>query len=151
MVRLKKQTTEKGGLNMRSLCSLVCVLLLIGSAAAQDKTAATKQAKPASAAADCSTTDDSKLAADVKEKLAKTPSLKDFSISTSASGGVVTLSGKVKTGANKGTATRVARSVKCVKSIENKLEVEDHTPVRKPNSATGGTNKSSRSKKNANQ
>lgn len=136
---------------MRRLSFLVCVFLLVGCISAHGGSESTFGEKALKASADCTDVDDAKLAADVSSKIAKTTSLKDFAITATANGAVVTLTGKVKTGANKGTATRVARSVKCVKSVENKLEVEDHGPVIKTKRDTGSANKSSRGKKSANQ
>jgi osmotically-inducible protein OsmY len=85
------------------------------------------------------------LAKNVSERIAAAPSLKDQAITATADGGVVTLTGKVKTGSNKGTATRVARAVKCVKSVTNKLDVEMKTAVPR-----GNKNGAAASKKKSN-
>ena len=79
-------------------------------------------AKPAPV--DCSTTSDDQINAAVRDKLAKTASLKDATINAATSGGVVTLTGKVKTGALKGLATNQAKRVACVKKVDNKMETE---------------------------
>jgi osmotically-inducible protein OsmY len=75
-------------------------------------------------AVDCSKMTDDQITAAVKDKLAKTPSLKDATINVATSAGVVTLTGKVKTGALKGVATNAAKRVPCVKKVDNKCETE---------------------------
>ncbi|MCX7634517.1 MAG: BON domain-containing protein [Syntrophales bacterium] len=67
--------------------------------------------------------DDAAITADVKMKLADTPSLKDANISVKTSGGVVTLTGTVKNKQVKGVATRMAKSVKGVKAVDNQLTI----------------------------
>lgn|SRR5512138_1993507 len=88
-----------------------------------------KDAKPAKAKAvvDCSTTTDAQITDNVRAKLADTPSLKDQSINVATNAGVVTLTGKVKTSSSKGVASRMAKSVACVKKVENKCEAEVKT------------------------
>ena len=108
------------------LAGFVVVLLFSVSVCAAQETMApakTKKAAPKEAV-DCSKIDDAGLAAKVKEKLASTPSLKDYSLSATASGGTVTLTGTVKKGYNKGTATLQAKRVPCVKKVDNKITVE---------------------------
>jgi len=73
--------------------------------------------------------DDSAITADVKVKLATAPSLKDAKISVSTTGGVVTLAGAVKNKQVKGVATKMTKSVKGVKSVDNQLTIEK--PVKK--------------------
>ena len=107
----------------KPLVAVLMLLLMCGAAFAQNKNAA-KPKKPKIPPVDCSTVDDVSLARNVSERIAAAPSLKGQAITATADGGVVTLTGKVKTGSNKGTATRVTRAVKCVKSVTNKLEVE---------------------------
>ena len=92
---------------------------------AQNKNAKPAKAKPA--AADCASTTDSQITDSVKAKLSGTASLKDQAISVATNGGVVTLTGKVKTSASKGVATRMAKSVACVKKVDNKCEAEAKT------------------------
>ncbi|MBF0329028.1 MAG: BON domain-containing protein [Nitrospirae bacterium] len=67
--------------------------------------------------------DDSALTAEVKLKLKQAPSLKDAPIEVSTTDGVVTLTGEVKTAQAKGAATKMAKGVKGVKSVENELKV----------------------------
>lgn len=116
----------------RILVAVLMLMLMSGAVLAQNQNAA-KPKKPKVPAVDCSTVDDVTLAKNVSDRLAAAPSLKDQAITATADGGVVTLTGKVKTGSNKGTATRVAKAVKCVKSVTNNLEVEMKTAVPKGN------------------
>lgn len=109
----------------RTLVVLLMLMLTGGAVCAQNTNPAGPKARqPKAPAVDCATVDDAALAKNVNDRLAATPSLKGQAVTATASGGAVTLTGKVKTGANKGTATRVARAVKCVKSLTNNLEVE---------------------------
>lgn len=129
--------------------AVLMMLLLSGAVFAQNSNAAKPKAKkPKAPAVDCSKLDDATLAKNVNDKLAAAPSLKGQSITATASAGAVTLTGKVKTGANKGTATRVARAVKCVKSVTNNLEVEMKTAVPKGNK--NGSTAPKKPKKSAN-
>ena len=96
---------------------------------AQSGTATT--ARPTAVAADCTNVDDSKLTADVKAKLAAAPSLKDLSINVAASGGVVTLMGVANKPTQKGTASLVAKAVKCVKKVDNQMTVEGGSQKKK--------------------
>lgn len=75
-------------------------------------------------AVDCSKVDDATLTANVKDKLAKAPSLKDAAVNVETKGGVVTLTGTVKNASIKGVATRMAKGVACVKSVDNELAIE---------------------------
>jgi len=128
----------------RPLVALLVLVLMCGAAFAQNKNAA-KPRKPKMPPVDCTTVDDVTLAKNVSERIAAAPSLKDQTITATADGGVVTLTGKVKTGSNKGTATRVAKAVKCVKSVTNKLDVEMKTAV-----SRGNKNGAAASKKKSN-
>jgi osmotically-inducible protein OsmY len=112
---------------MKRIAVVLTVLLLTSSAfGAQNSNM--KAPKKAAAAkptpVDCSTMSDDQVNAAVKDKLAKTASLKDATINAATSGGVVTLTGKVKTGALKGVATNQAKRVACVKKVDNKMETE---------------------------
>ena len=109
---------------MKRIAVALVFLLLTGSAfAAQNSNSKPiKSMKPEPA--DCSKMTDDQISAAVKDRLAKTPSLKDASINASTSAGVVTLTGKVKTGQLKGVATNQAKRVACVKKVENKCETE---------------------------
>lgn len=118
----------------RTLVILLMLMLMSGAVLAQN-TNTPKPKKAKAPAVDCSTVDDTALAKNVSDRLAAAPSLKGQTINATASGGAVTLTGKVKTGANKGTATRVAKAVKCVKSLTNNLEVEMKTAVPKSKAA----------------
>lgn len=106
----------------RILISVLAVFLATSVVWAQNKT--TTAARTASAPADCAATTDAQITDNVKAKLAATESLKGQAIDVATSAGVVTLSGKVKTSSSKGVATRMAKSVACVKKVDNKCEAE---------------------------
>ncbi|HXG93417.1 MAG TPA: BON domain-containing protein [Blastocatellia bacterium] len=108
----------------RTICLFLCLLLAGSVLAAQDKTTS-KKSKPAPV--DCSTVSDEIITENVKAKLAATPSLKDATINVATSGGVVTLTGNVKTSSLKGVATRMAKRVDCVKKVDNQLAYEQNT------------------------
>jgi hyperosmotically inducible periplasmic protein len=73
--------------------------------------------------------DDTAITAEVKIKLSKAPSLKDVKIEVSTTEGVVTLTGNVKTKQAKGAATKIAKAVKGVTSVDNNISIEK--PVKK--------------------
>lgn len=75
--------------------------------------------------------DDSSITAEVKAKLLAAASLKDEKIEVSTTEGAVTLTGTVKTKQVKGVATKIAKAVKGVKSVDNKLTVEKAAPKAK--------------------
>ncbi len=77
-------------------------------------------------------TDDATILATLKAKFAKAPSMKDATVEIAVKDGVVTLTGKAPTGRQKGTATRMAKAVAGVKSVENKLVVTNPGPVIPP-------------------
>jgi len=131
----------------RILIAGLLLMLMSGAAFAQNSNAA-KPKKAKAPAVDCSTVDDAALAKTVNDRLAATPSLKGQAITAAASGGAVTLTGKVKTAGNKGTATRVAKAVKCVKSVTNNLEVEVKTAVPKGNKNGSAASKKKSANKN---
>jgi osmotically-inducible protein OsmY len=80
-----------------------------------------KQATPKPAVAP---TSDANITAAVREKLSKTPSLKDANINVMTKDGVVTLTGVLKTGGLKGVATNVTKSVKGVRKVDNQITIE---------------------------
>ena len=110
---------------------MVALAMSISVFGAQNKNAK-PPAKPSNAAAKApakpkaapAPVDDASVAAAVKAKLAKTPSLKTANLDASSKDGVVTLTGSVKTGGAKGVATNVAKSVKGVKKVDNQITVE---------------------------
>lgn len=117
------------------IAALMLSLALIGTAfGAQTKPApapAKTPAKPKTepktekpAATPAAPVDDAAVTAAVKDKLSKTPSLKDAAINVETKGGVVTLTGTVKTVGLKGVATNSAKRVKGVKSVTNQLAIE---------------------------
>jgi hyperosmotically inducible periplasmic protein len=107
---------------------LLCVAMVGASFAAQNKNAK-PPAKPAAPKAAPAPVDDGAITTAVKDKLAKTPSLKTATINVATNGGVVTLTGSVKTGGLKGVATNVAKSVKGVKKVDNQITVEKKAPA----------------------
>ena len=115
---------------MKRIAVLLVFLLLTGGASAAQnsntksakKSTSNAAAKPA--AVDCSKMTDDQINSAVKDKLAKTASLKDATVNAATSAGVVTLTGKVKTGGLKGVATNAAKRVPCVKKVDNKMETE---------------------------
>jgi len=98
---------------------------------AQNNGAKSAKAKPA--AVDCASVDDAKITADVKARIAAAQSLKDLSINVSTTAGVVTLTGSAMKPTQKGTASRVAKAVKCAKKIDNQMTVEG-AATKKPKS-----------------
>jgi osmotically-inducible protein OsmY len=131
----------------RATIALLLALLIAASAFAvqnQNKNAPAKKGKKA-AAVDCSKVDDATITANVKEKLSQAPSLKEATINVETKGGVVTLSGTVKNPGHKGVATRIAKRVDCVKSVNNQLTAEKPSPPRGNKNAGKKTGK-----KNAN-
>jgi hypothetical protein len=112
---------------MKRVPVFLAVLMLVTSAVwAQNKNE--KPPKPKPAAVDCSKVDDAKLTADVKAKLAAAPSLKNVTINVAINAGAATLTGTAMKPTQKGTATRVARAVKCVKKVDNQMTVEGAAP-----------------------
>lgn len=110
----------------RILIVLLSLILTSSALAAQNSNSSTaKKPRVAKAApVDCSTVDDAAITANVKDKLSKTASLKDATINVDTKGGVVTLTGTVKMGHNKGLATSQTKRVACVKKVDNQLAVE---------------------------
>ena len=107
---------------MKKIATILLIsLMLAGGALAQNSNKKPAARKPK---VDCSKTDDATLTTNVKDKLGKAPSLKDLSIDVAASAGVVTLTGTVQKATQKATAGRVAKSVACVKKVDNKITVE---------------------------
>lgn len=123
----------------RMLNILLSILLASSAFAAQNSnSSATKKPKAEKAApVDCSTVDDATITTNVKDKLAKTPSLKEATINVATTGGVVTLTGMVKMGRNKGLATLQTRRVACVKKVENQLSVEQSNDEKTKNKNSG--------------
>jgi hyperosmotically inducible protein len=103
---------------------VVLVLLLCAASLVWAQDGAKKSAKAKPEAVDCSTVDDAALTADVKAKLAAAPSLKDVTVNVATSSGVVTLTGTAMKPTQKGTASLVAKAVKCVKKVDNRMTIE---------------------------
>ena len=104
----------------RIAMALVCLMLASSLILGQDS----RSRSSGKATVDCSTMNDAGITASVKDRISNTASLKDFNINVTTAGGNVTLTGSVKTGANKGLATRQAKRVPCVKNVDNQLMVE---------------------------
>ena len=113
---------------MKNIILLLVLSLGLSSAASAGQNGDAAAKRPSKPAVDCSTINNTTLAATVKDKLANTPSLKDFMIGVSAKDGTVTLTGSVKAGRNKGTATLQAKRVACVKKVDNQITVETAPP-----------------------
>ena len=110
----------------RILITALALTLASGAVWAQNKNA--KPAKTNPAAVDCSTTTDAQITENVKAKFAGTASLKDQTINVATSGGVVTLTGSVKKGNQKGLATLQAKRIPCVKKVDNQITMEGAAP-----------------------
>ena len=108
---------------MKRVITLFLCLLFATSAFAGQASSTTVETKP-KAKADCTTPDDAKITEDVKAKFAKSASLKDFTLNVETRQGEVSITGTVKTGLQKGSATRMARAVACVKKVVNQITVE---------------------------
>jgi hyperosmotically inducible protein len=116
---------------------LLVSLAVVGQAFALQGSATTKETKkaaqPKKTQVDCSKVDDATITQQIKEKLSQSKSLKDQTINVETTGGVVTLTGQVKTAGQKGLATRTAKRVQCVKSVNNQLTIEKGaTPATPP-------------------
>lgn len=119
---------------MKKMGSLFVILLLIvflsastspaflGSSQGQDE--ATKTTAKRAQASSGPALDDAGIASVIKGKFAKSNLTKDAAIEVDVKDGVVTLKGKVQHGYQKGGATRMAKTVRGVKSVNNLIEVE---------------------------
>ena len=97
-------------MNAKSLISFL-LLLVLGSALA------------IAAPKDRFTLDDGAITDLVRRKLANDPVVKGGAFEVDVNGGVVTLRGKVEMEKQKARATKVAKKVKGVKSVDNQLTV----------------------------
>ncbi len=122
---------------MKKLTSTLTIILLLvtfafaGQEKKAEKAAPAAKAEKAAPAAKAEkaapaavVVDDATLTTNVKDKLSKTPSLKDAQIAAAVKDGVVTLTGKLKNGGLKGVATNVTKSVKGVKKVDNQITTE---------------------------
>jgi osmotically-inducible protein OsmY len=92
--------------------SLIWLTLLCLSVAAQEK----KAAGPAT---------DAEIKQCIEERFAKSTSLAGQAITVAVSNGEATLTGTVKAGTQKGTATRIAKGKACgARNVANNLAVE---------------------------
>jgi osmotically-inducible protein OsmY len=121
----------------RTAILLGIFVFITGSVFATQETmspGAKKQPAKAKATVDCSKVDDAALAANVKEKLANTPSLREFTLTVAAKDGLVTLTGNVKKPTNKGLASAQSKRVPCVKSVVNQITVDGKPAAEKKKS-----------------
>ena len=111
---------------MKTIMIVMLSIALAGiTFAAQETTKAPAKSKAVKAApVDCSTATDEAITAGVKERFAKSASLKSANIEVETKEGVVSLKGMVKTSGLKGAATRMTKSHACVKKVDNQLSVE---------------------------
>ena len=117
---------------MKSIMILVLSIALAGvTFAAQEPSKAPAKSKAVKASpVDCSAATDDSITAGVKEKFAKSASLKTANIEVQTKEGVVSLKGMVKTSGLKGAATRMTKSFACVKKVDNQLSVEQPSKPR---------------------
>lgn len=108
---------------MKKFLFMVLALTIAGTALAAQNSDTKRTAKPKAAKVDCATVSDAKITEDVQAKLAAAKSLKDLTINVATSAGVVTLTGSANKATQKGTATRVAKAVSCVKKVDNQLTI----------------------------
>ena len=109
---------------MKKITTVFVVLIITGCVFAAQNSNTKAPAKPKPAPVDCTKVDDAGITANVKDKLAKTPSLKEATINVETKDGVVTLTGTVKLGRNKGLATLQTKRVACVKKVMNQITSE---------------------------
>ena len=111
---------------MKSIMTVMLSIALAGiTFAVQETPKAPPKSKAVKAApVDCSAATDDAITAGVKEKFAKSASLKSANIEVETKEAVVTLKGMVKTSGQKGAATRMTKGLDCVKKVDNQLSVE---------------------------
>lgn len=120
---------------MKRILTALAVLVFACSAFATQQSDVKPESKPKTSkapAVECSTVDDASLASNVKDKLSKTPSLKDATIEVTAQNGVVTLKGSLGKPQLKGVASNQARRVACVKKVDNQITVPKVSVAPKP-------------------
>jgi osmotically-inducible protein OsmY len=107
---------------MRTLSRWTPIVLLVLLAAGALGTVACSTTVPASVQAE-----DTTITAAVKSKLAADPDVAALNIDVDTNEGVVTLSGRVETLAEKSEAERLARETDGVRRVINNLRVGDQT------------------------
>jgi len=115
-------------------CGAVFALTTAGLAAAQTATQEAKEKTKAAADQTGEVVTDAAITSAVKTKLLGDPDVKGLNIDVDTKNGVVTLSGKVNTAAERAEAVRLARNTKGVKRVTDKL-------VREAAATTGRTDK----------
>jgi hyperosmotically inducible protein len=102
-------------------CGVVFALTTAGLAAAQTAAQDAKDKTKATASQTGEVVTDAAITSAVKTKLLGDPDVKGLNIDVDTKDGVVTLSGKVNTAAERAEALRLARSTKGVKRVSDKL------------------------------
>ena len=80
-------------------------------------------AQPALARGQKPATNDDRITDQVRMKLATDPDVKGGALDVTVADGVVTIKGRVDTDKGKSKATKLAKKVKGVKSVDNELQV----------------------------
>jgi hyperosmotically inducible protein len=105
------------------ICAFGVILMTSGSAAAQAVDTAKEKTK-AAASKTGQVLSDAEITTAVKTKLLADKTVSGLKIDVDTNDGVVTLTGPVKTAAERSAAVRIARQTKGVKSVTNKLALE---------------------------
>jgi hyperosmotically inducible periplasmic protein len=105
-------------------CGAAVTLMTAGSAAAQSTTQEAKDKTKAAAQKTGDTVTDAGITAAVKTKLLADTKVGGLKIDVDTNNGVVTLTGPVRTAAERTEALRLARTTTGVKNVVNKLVVE---------------------------
>jgi hyperosmotically inducible periplasmic protein len=105
------------------ICGAGVILMTSGSAAAQAVDTAKEKTK-AAASKTGAVLSDAEITAAVKTKLLADKTVGGLKIDVDTTDGVVTLTGPVKSAAERNQALRLARQTKGVKSVTNKLTLE---------------------------
>jgi osmotically-inducible protein OsmY len=106
------------------ICGAAVVLLTAGAASAQSATQEAKDKTQAAAQKTAEVATDAAITTAVKTKLLADTTVGGLKIDVDTKDGVVTLTGRVHSGAEKTEAMRLARETSGVKRVVNKLTVE---------------------------
>jgi len=96
---------------------LLCAVLMGGAVVWPDKAAVGQKT------VDGASTEDDRIVDQVRLKLAGDPDVKGGSLEVSSKDGAVVITGRVETEHGKSKATKLAKKVKGVKSVDNQLSV----------------------------
>jgi len=105
-------------------CGVAVMLTTAGYAAAQTATQEAKDKTKAAAHKTADATTDASITSAVKTKLLADKTVGGLKIDVDTNDGVVTLSGNVRSAAERSEAVRLARNTKGVKSVTNKLVMD---------------------------